>query len=302
MIMESHKYSYEEDISDEQDLTFKFFTKSLEENGINLSTRLMNSLGLKSKSGNFTNLAFLLSDQSDIVVKLAEYDSEMNFKIKKTFKGSLIKILNDVEEQVERLNDIKVIIDGNSFKRIETKSYPGAAIREIVMNAFCHANYFIRSNIKIEFFPDKAKITSPGGIFNASLENIMSGIQTYRNPRLVHIFDKLGLIENFGTGIPRTFYSYKDYEMQPEFNVSDNFFVVTLPNVNYQSDSINDLGLDILKYIKEKPGINAPTLTTLLTGKYPSITLYQVKNEIRRNLNNYIEHKGSKKTGGYHLK
>ena len=104
------------------------------------------------------------------------------------------------------------------------------------------------------------------------------------------------IIENFGTGIPRTFYSYKDYEMQPEFNVSDNFFVVTLPNVNYQSDSINDLGLDILKYIKEKPGINAPTLTTLLTGKYPSITLYQVKNEIRRNLNNHIEHKGFKIT------
>ena len=131
----------------------------------------------------------------------------------------------------------------------------------------------------------------------------MSGIQTYRNPRLVHIFDKLGLIENFWTGIPRTFYSYKDYEMQPEFNVSDNFFVITLLNVNYQSDSINDpindsindLGLDILKYIKEKPGINAPTLTTLLTGKYPSITLYQVKNEIR-NLNNHIEHKGFKIT------
>ena len=90
--------------------------------------------------------------------------------------------------------------------------------------------------------------------------------------------------------------------MQPEFNVSDNFSVVTLLNVNYQSDSINDLGLDILKYIKEKPGINAPTLTTLLTGNYPSITLYQVKNEIRRNLNNHIEHKESKKTGGYHLK
>ena len=51
------------------------------------------------------------------------------------------------------------------------------------------------------------------------------------------------------------------------------FFVATIPNVNYQSDSINDsindLGLDILKYIKEKPGINAPTLTTLLTGKIP---------------------------------
>ena len=50
--------------------------------------------------------------------------------------------------------------------------------------------------------------------------------------------------------------------MQPEFNVSDNFFVVTLPNVNYQNDSINDsindLGLDILKYIKENQVLMHP--------------------------------------------
>ena len=31
----------------------------------------------------------------------------------------------------------------------------------------------------------------------------MKGTQTYRNHKLVNIFDKLGLIENFGTGIPR---------------------------------------------------------------------------------------------------
>ena len=57
-----------------------------------------------------------------------------------------------MEEQTERLNDVKVIIDGNSFKRKETKSYPGASISEMVLNAFCHANYFIHSNVKIEFF------------------------------------------------------------------------------------------------------------------------------------------------------
>ena len=112
----------------------------------------------------YTNFAYLLSDQSEIVVKVAEYDSKMNFKIKKSFKGSLVEILKDVEEQAERLNDLRVVIDGSSFKRIETKSYPGASIREMVLNAICHANYFIRSNIKIEFFSDKVKITSPGGM------------------------------------------------------------------------------------------------------------------------------------------
>ena len=267
----------------------------------------MNTMGLKAKSGEYTNLAYLLSDQSEIVVKVAEYDSEMNFKIKKSFKGSLVNILKNVEEQTERLNDLRVVIDGSSFKRIETKSYPGASIREMVLNAICHANYFIRSNIKIEFFPDKAKITSPGGIFNASMDDIMNGVQTYRNPRLVHVFDKLGMIENFGTGIPRTIESYKNYDVKPEFKATENFFFVTLPNVNYISndsinDSINDLGLEILKTVKEFPGISAPKITLQIQKNDSSITLYKIKNEIRRNLGNYIEHVGTKKTGGYYLK
>lgn len=52
----------------------------------------------------------------------------------------------------------------------------------------------------------------------------MNGVQTYRNPRLVHVFDKLGMIENFGTGIPRTIESYKNYDVKPEFKATEKFF------------------------------------------------------------------------------
>ena len=83
MIMHSNKYSYEEDISDEQDLTFRYFERSLEDNEIPFTTRTMKTLGLKTKDGEYTNLAYLLSDQSEIVIKVAEYDDEMNFKVKK---------------------------------------------------------------------------------------------------------------------------------------------------------------------------------------------------------------------------
>lgn len=91
----------------------------------------------------------------------------------------------------------------------------------------------------------------------------MNGVQTYRNPRLVHVFDKLGMIENFGTGIPRTIESYKNYDVKPEFKATENFFFVTLPNINYASsgsinDSINDIGLEILKTVSKFPGISAP--------------------------------------------
>ena len=91
----------------------------------------------------------------------------------------------------------------------------------------------------------RIKITSPGGIFNATMDDIMNGVQTYRNPRLVNGFDKFHLIENFGTGIPRTLQSYEAYDVKPEFKASKNFFIVTLPNVNYYlidpiSNPIND--------------------------------------------------------------
>ena len=135
------------------------------------------------------------------------------------------------------------------------------------------------------------------------MDDIMNGVQTYRNPRLVNVFDKLHLIENFGTGIARTLQSYEGYEVKPEFRASENFFIVTLPNVNYsQNKSINDLGLGILRIIKENPGINAPSITSLLSEKDHAITLSRVKNEIGRNLERYIEHIGSNKTGGYYLK
>ena len=65
-----------------------------------------------------------------------------------------------------------------------------SVLREMVLNAFVHADYFIWSNIKIEFFEVRCKITSPGGIFNASMDEIMKGTQAYRNHKLVSIYYK----------------------------------------------------------------------------------------------------------------
>lgn len=97
----------------------------------------------------------------------------------------------------------------------------------------------------------------------------MNGVQTYRNPRLVHVFDKLGMIESFGTGIPRTFESYKNYDVKPEFKATENFFFVTLPNINYASndsinDPISDLGLEIMKSLKLNSEISTIKLTELI--------------------------------------
>lgn len=315
MIMFSKNYNYEEDDSDEQELTFKSLSKVFHESKLSFDNRTMISLGIKRANENYTNLGFILSDQSDIAVKIAEYDKNMNFKLKKQFKGSLIELFENTKEQAERLNDVSAIIDTKSFKRKEVISYPGASLREMILNAFCHADYFIRSNIKVELYTDKCKITSPGDIFNATLDEIMKGVQTYRNDKLVHVFDKLGLIENFGTGIPRTLLAYENEEVKHTFETSDNFFSVVLPNLNgikgdqindkindKINDEMNDLDLEILKVISHNPGIKVPDIFTKIHKVNNEVTIDMIRNSIRRKLQNYIELKGAKKTGGYFIK
>lgn len=190
----------------------------------------------------------------------------------------------------------------------------------------------------------------------------MNGVQTYRNPKLVHIFDKLGMIENFGTGIPRTIYSYEDYDIQPEFKITNNFFVVTLPNINFYNElesgqvntknstdvrlndrinvqnnadgrlngrinaqnnadgrlndqeneqnnmddqfneSISELGKEILMIIMQNPGIRIPEIVIKLSELDKIVSYSKIRNGIRRNLMDYVERRGSKKSGRYYLK
>lgn len=178
-------------------------------------------------------------------------------------------------------------------------------ITSAVFLSFCLTNYFIRSNIKVEFYKDKAKITSPGGLYKTTLEDVLKGVQTYRNERLVHLLDKLGLIENYGTGIARTLNAYKGTGREPEFYDSENFFIVYLPNLNYRdqiNDQITELGLSILRTVSGNPGIKADRIHEILSSEDKAITLNIVRNSIKRELRNYIELRGSRKTGGYYLK
>lgn len=315
MLLDSRKYSYEEDVSDEQELTFHYFNEVCDENNITHEERNMRSLRMINKDGQYTNLALMMSDQSPIVVKFAKYDKNLNFTTKKEYKGSLLKVLNNVLENAANYNDISAIITKDSWKRIETISYPGASLREGILNAFCHSNYFIRSNIKVEFYDNKAKITNPGGIYQATLKQIMDGVQTYRNPGLVNILNKLHYIENFGTGIPRILEAYANSNKKPVFDSSDNFFILTLPNLNYidpindqvkigliKDDKLGDVEIALLRIISLNPGLNAVNLLNKAKQNYSDITIDTIRNIIKRKLVDYIEFKGAPKTGGYYIK
>ena len=134
--------------------------------------------------------------------------------------------------------------------------------------------------------------------------------------RLFNVFDKLGLIENFGTGIPRTLEAYAPFGEKPIFKPSDNFFIVHLPNLNSpqrkQSDTgalndqindrLNDVCLGILRFVKNHPGSRIDEIASGIKDQFGPQTADAIYNQIKRYLRDYLEFRGPKKSDGYHMK
>jgi ATP-dependent DNA helicase RecG len=95
---------------------------------------------------------------------------------------------------------------GQDFNAPGVLEIPEAAIKEAVVNALVHRDYFIQSSITIDIFPDRAEISSPGVLPNTvTVENIKLGIHLERNPILLSLTAKdpdFGYTGR-GSGVPR---------------------------------------------------------------------------------------------------
>lgn len=94
-------------------------------------------------------------------------------------------------------------------------------------------------------------------------------------------------------------------DVKPEFKSTDNFYFETLSNDSISdpiTDPISDLGLEIMKALKLNPGVNTIKLSEIIQTNLPSVSRDMIKNELKRNLTVYVEHRGSNRNGGYYLK
>lgn len=240
MIRDYSKSNWEDEISPKQELNFSYINLYFHDKNLEFGEDKYFTIGIKNSDSKFTNLALLLSDENPTIVKMACYDNVLNFKYKKEFSGSIIKIVNDVLNEAEMFNITSAVIPDVGGIRKETRSYPGKSLREAILNALCHADYSMPSNIKIEFYSDRVEITNPGGIYRYNVDDILLGIQSFRNPKLIALLHKLGFIENYGTGIKRIREAYPNYDIGTFLINSRQWFRVTLPDLNREQSPLGD--------------------------------------------------------------
>ena len=91
------------------------------------------------------------------------------------------------------------------LRRTDTWSLPPVALREAIVNAVVHADYAQRgAPLRISIFDDRVEIESPGLLLpGLAVEDLRRGVSKLRNRVIGRVFQELGLIEQWGSGIQR---------------------------------------------------------------------------------------------------
>jgi len=237
MIKETSGDKYEDARSINQQLTFEEAEKCFEKRDMTFGDSQRRTLNIIGADGTYTNLGMLLSDQCVHTIKLAVFDGSKKtvFRDRKELSGSLLTQLEGAYAYIDQFNRTRAEFEG--LDRIDKRDYPCEALREALLNAITHRDYSFSGSTLISIFDDRIEFVTVGGLVRGlTFDDIMLGVSALRNEKLANVFYRLKLIEAYGTGILKINESYTDCEVRPQFEVTDNAFKITLPNINYTGE------------------------------------------------------------------
>lgn len=86
-----------------------------------------------------------------------------------------------------------------------------------------------------------------GGLMpNINIKELFEGVSAHRNPKLSNVFYRLKLIEAYGTGLRKIMEAYDGTGKEPLLKITENIFMLILPNVNYNNSLPEDYNKTLL--------------------------------------------------------
>jgi len=113
--------------------------------------------------------------------------------------GALWEMVEQAEDFVRKNIRLFGFRTEYSFQRIDKLEYPIKAVREAIINALIHRNYFEPADTRVAIFDDRIEIISPGSFPEGVTPEKPKHVPV--NPVLCQLMYDIGLIEKYGSGI-----------------------------------------------------------------------------------------------------
>ncbi|OHD78533.1 MAG: transcriptional regulator, partial [Spirochaetes bacterium RIFOXYC1_FULL_54_7] len=146
---------------------------------------------------------------------------------KKDFKGNILENINNAVAFVQRHTNLEYVI--KTLRRENVPEIPEVALRETIINAVCHRDYFNKTaNVMIEVFDDRVIISNPGGLPGGLRPQDFGKKSVARNQTIAALLHRVHFIEKVGTGINRIKQAVEgNARTSVDFSFDDAFFTVT---------------------------------------------------------------------------
>lgn len=172
----------------------------------------------------------LFSDDltQDIQMAIFATDERSTFNDIQRYHGPVTKLVDIAETYIRNNIHWRVEFDG-SRKRKEIPEIPMDAVREALLNSFCHKDYSSGQSNEVAIYKDRVEIYNPGNFPDGYdpqdfIENPERPIR--RNPRIARILYYSKDIESFGTGLKRIADSCQSANVIYQFKMLKSGFVV----------------------------------------------------------------------------
>jgi ATP-dependent DNA helicase RecG len=215
--------------------------------------------------GKLTNGAILLFGNNpqrhftNLCVRIGRFKTETTIIDDKWVKGNLFQQFDETLNIVKQHIGVRYVI--KEIEREDIWDYPLPALREAVLNALIHRDYFNIANFTtIKVYDDHIWFSNPGGLPEGiTVEQLKRPHQSYlRNPLIAKVFYLAGYIEQYGSGTVRMVEWMKEAGLpEPEYKEELGGFSVYFYKDIYTEENLRKLGLNerqikAVMYVKER--------------------------------------------------
>jgi ATP-dependent DNA helicase RecG len=182
------------------------------------------------------------------------------------FEGNILELIEEAQKYI--LKNIHIGMRLKGLYREDIPEISAEAMRETIINAFCHRDYRDPDHVQIAIFKNRVEIRSPGELFDGlTIKKIRKGnISRRRNPLIADLLRRIQMVEAWGRGMSLIL----EKEPGVEFKESAKLFITSFARPSFNEtektpikSSLKTSG-NIVLLMREKSDITIPEIAERL--------------------------------------
>ncbi len=148
-------------------------------------------------------------------------------------QGDIMELIEEAQKYVLKNIHIGMRLEG--LYRVDVPEISVEALREAIINAFCHRDYRDPDYVQVAVFKDRVEIRNPGKLYGSlTLDALRTGfVSQRRNPLIADLFRRIEMVEAWGRGMPLILKNAPDVV----FREIGNLFIVAFRRPSYVEGS-----------------------------------------------------------------